>query len=385
MPRPDAKRLRASVNALREHRKRPEISLETYVALKRAGLWASVRGRKRVYLDTRFWIFLRDAELGRPKHDSHVLLLQTLRELVQSGQMICPLSDGSLLEVLHQSDGTTRIATARLMDELSTGAAIQNAQDRLQTEFFFLLAQPVGAALSPPVESVWFKPAYTLGLIHPEAEGFDQAEQRALAKGFFDLMWSMSLEELLVETPELPDEIYQGFRETAADLTAASRRYAYEVRDWRGLYGDEVRGFIDVHADDIQAVLLANYKKAHPAKPLPSSDELSQSSRETANFLSNLIIMGKAGNALPRAQVEAGVHAIVRWHRTRPFSAQDFVDIHHATAALPYCHLFLTERFLGTALSKPPLDLARQFGVEVVWDADAAVEAVIALASRTDC
>jgi hypothetical protein len=58
------------------------------------------------------------------------------------------------------------------------------------------------------------------------------------------------------------------------------------------------------------------------------------------NSFTNLIRLGKVGNALPRAQIEAGVHAIVRWHRTRPFSAQDFVDINHATAALPYCHLF---------------------------------------------
>jgi hypothetical protein len=97
--------------------------------------------------------------------------------------------------------------------------------------------------------------------------------------------------------------------------------------------------------------------------------QLHDSKRLFVNAFSNMIRLGKAGTALPRVQIEAGIHAIIRWHRTRPFSPQDFVDMNDATAALPYCHLFLSETFLGTALSRPPLNLARPFGAQVVWDA----------------
>jgi hypothetical protein len=381
MPKPSAQHLDACANSLREHRTRSNVSLREHVDGQRAALWISIRQRQRVYLDTRYWILLRDAALGRPKQAVHAGLLEVLRERVRSGLIFCPLSDGSLLELLRQSDSRTRLATAKLMDELSLGVAIQNARDRLQTEVLQLITaeKKPGAVPRPPVESVWLKAAYTLGVVHPLATGFDSAEQLALAKGFFDLMWSLTLEELLVETPEPPEEIEQAFRATAADLTMASKRHVAEIRSWRALYADEVRGFLDAHADDIQAAFLALYRLQHPGMPPPDDDALIRSTREATNVLGNLIVRGKAGNALPRVQIEAGVHAIVRWHRTRSFSAQDFVDMHHATAALPYCHLFLTERFLGTALSRPPLDLSKQFGVEVLWDADAAMKAVVDL------
>jgi len=90
--------------------------------------------RRRVYLDTRYWLILRDVAMGRPRRAGDVALLAALRRWVQAGVIVCPLGDGSLLEVLRQSDETTRLATARLIDELSLGVTIQNAQDRLTTE-----------------------------------------------------------------------------------------------------------------------------------------------------------------------------------------------------------------------------------------------------------
>ena len=152
MPKPSAQRLDAGLRSLREHRGQPNVSLHKHVELQRAALWKVVRQHQRVYLDTRFWILLRDVALGRPRQDADVTLLNVLRELVQSGAVVCPLGDGTLLEVLRQSDPNTRLATERLMDELSLGVAIQNAEDRLKTEVFHLIttAPTAGAtALTP--------------------------------------------------------------------------------------------------------------------------------------------------------------------------------------------------------------------------------------------
>ena len=343
-----------------------------------AVLWKEVRARKRVYLDTRFWIWLRDAAIGRPKESIHAALLTLLREKVQAGIVVCPLGDGCLIETLRQSDPNTRLATARVMDELSLGVTIQNAQDRLRTEVlhFVGIATKPGATMAPPLGCVWLKAAYALGVLHPVAESVDATEQLALAKAFVDLMWSLTMEELLLDTPMLPEVIHQAFRETAAELTVASKAHVSEVRDWKTLYVEEVNGFFDAHGDDVQHVFVELYALHEPGKPLPTHAELSSNKRLIVNTFTNLIRLGKIGNALPRAQIEAGVHAIVRWHRTRSFSAQDFIDINHATAALPYCHLFLTERFLGTALTRPPLNFSEQFNVGIVWDAESALKAV---------
>lgn len=384
MPRPSNERLNEHAQRLSEHRKHPDVSLREHVASKMAALSTQVLRRRRVYLDTRYWLVLRDVAMGRSRRASDVALLAALRRLVRSGAIVCPLGDGSLVEVLRQSDETTRLATARLIDELSLGVTIQNAQDRLTTEVihFMLLAQTPGAKMVPPLEGVWLKAAYALGVLHPAAVAFNDSEQLALAKGFFDLMWELTLEDLLTDTPTLPAAIHREFRETAADLTKAAFAHANEIHDWKGLYCDEVAGFFEGYADQLQTAFVQLYERQHPQGRTPTAQELAADRQLLVNAFTNLVRLGKIGNALPRAQIEAGVHAVIRWHRTRPFTAQDFLDIHHATAALPYCNLFLTEKFLGTALTSPPLKLASQFGVEVVWRLDEALPSLERLASQ---
>ena len=81
----------------------------------------------------------------------------------------------------------------------------------------------------------------------------------------------------------------------------------------------------------------------------------------------NIIRLGKAGTGLPLIQIEAGMHAAIRWLERRPFQANDFYDIYHATSALPYCDVFLTEAFAGTILKNRPLAFGKVFGTDVVW------------------
>ena len=168
MVRPSTVRLNEHAQRLSEHLKHPDVSLREHVESKMGALSIHVLQRRRVYLDTRYWLILRDVAMGRPRRAGDVALLAALRRWVQAGVIVCPLGDGSLLEVLRQSDETTRLATARLIDELSLGVTIQNAQDRLTTEVmhFMLRAQTPGAKMVPPLESVWLKAAYALGVLH---------------------------------------------------------------------------------------------------------------------------------------------------------------------------------------------------------------------------
>jgi hypothetical protein len=69
-----------------------------------AELWRTVAARKRIYLDTRYWVFLRDAAMGRTKHPVHDDLLAILQRLVASGAAICPLSDSAMFELHKQTD-----------------------------------------------------------------------------------------------------------------------------------------------------------------------------------------------------------------------------------------------------------------------------------------
>ena len=74
---------------LQNHRKHPDVSLDQHFSNRVAELAREVLTRRRVYLDTRYWIFLRDAELGRTRKPVHVELLEVLRSEVRSGRFLC--------------------------------------------------------------------------------------------------------------------------------------------------------------------------------------------------------------------------------------------------------------------------------------------------------
>lgn len=123
-------------STLETHLATPEVSYEEYRQKLEFECADIVMARKSVYLDTRFWIHLRDADLGKPVPAFFDQLLTELRRGVAEGNLICPFAADMLAEVYKQSDKITRLATARLIDELSLNVALQSEPERLATELF---------------------------------------------------------------------------------------------------------------------------------------------------------------------------------------------------------------------------------------------------------
>ena len=361
---------------LLEHRTHPDVSLDEHRARRVSELARVVLKRRRVYLDTRYWIFLRDAAAGRPQKPIHVELLRTLRSGVHSGALLCPCSDSAFFEILKQTDRDTRLATARLIDALSLGITIQNARDRLRTELVRFLFNTVVHQTDPgpPIEHVWVKIGHVLGTAHPVFSDVDPQENLAIAKAFFDVMWQVTLEELLTDTPLPRDSMDLDFQNIAARTTDNSAAHMAEMKNFKSVYLAEIRGFFEVHAEAVQAAL---QQMIPPDAPMPTEAQAESQSRLFTNVFSNIFKYEKAGTSLPTAQIVSGLYAVIRWHyRQRPFDANDFYDFYHAAAALPYCDYFLTEQFLGTALTTPPLSLGKHFGTTVVWEEASAIEAL---------
>lgn len=126
---------------IEQHRSEPEVSLAGLLGRRKVALAASVLKRRRVYLDTRYWIFLRDAVAGRAQRREHTELLEILRSGVAAGRFICPLNDSTFFELTRQRDTGLLLAAARLMDELSLGVTIQNGLERVRTEVRDFLVQ----------------------------------------------------------------------------------------------------------------------------------------------------------------------------------------------------------------------------------------------------
>ena len=106
--------------SIEKHRKEPHVSLDQYVRACRVGLAKSLNDRRAVYLDSRYWILLREAFLGRETRPVIKELLELLRTQVYGGQTFCPISEAVFIELLKQEDLRTRRVTATLIDDLAS-------------------------------------------------------------------------------------------------------------------------------------------------------------------------------------------------------------------------------------------------------------------------
>lgn len=116
------------------YRATPQITADEHARHRIIELGEWVMARDRIYLDKCFWIYLRDARMRVPCPPGTSDLLDALVAGVAAGRLVCPISDALFLELMKQSDLTTRGATAELIDELSCSVTLCHEPTRVATE-----------------------------------------------------------------------------------------------------------------------------------------------------------------------------------------------------------------------------------------------------------
>lgn len=366
MPRITQARLKEMARTIGPHREEPDISLEVHLARRKRELGREVLARTRIYLDTRFWLLLRDVYLGRSDRQAVRDLFDVLLRAVKDGVALCPINEATLFEIGRQEDPETRMATVRLMDALSLGVVIENTHDRIRTEVADFLNR-VGAVQGdpgPPLEWVWLKVGHALGTPVVRTEVVDPEQELAVQKGFADALWSITLEEMLTETP-LPESRREERKASMEWLTRETKRHEGELRSFEHVYEGELAGIRDAYEDAVVAATDRAFEAAGGDPQTVDEDKKQKAARETKNVLRNVVRKGLIRTALPTSQVLAGLYAAVRWQKNRGFHANDIEDFYHAAAAIPYCDVFLTEKFLATIVTRPPLSLTDRFETAV--------------------
>lgn len=333
--------------------------------------------RLRIYLDTRFWILLRDAHLGRNADQPIVELLRRLQEGVDQGRLLCPIEATAFTELHGQSDPETRRATARLMDRLSLGICLEPWPERARLELWGFLqafSQPRRTVLA--AESVWTKVAHVFGELIPVNHALDREANARILSLWIPYFWERPLEELLeasgfASTLPGPDRVVLSMR-----LNEGKKQHAHEARSFAQLLRDELRGAVDASEPIFSEVLQELYRRRTSRTASP--DEVRESAAESFRHWSILIAEGfRKGNItteLPFIDIPARLHAGVRWDRDRNYAANDQHDFSHASAALPYCDMFWTERSLSSLVSR--LELDKRYDCVVDSNPDDALAAI---------
>jgi hypothetical protein len=364
------------------HRATPHISIERHTKQRQIELGQSLDGRFPLYLDVNYWIALRKAETGIG-NEAENELLKRLRQLTGRGKVFCPISESVLIELMKQQDHQSRIRTAQLIDDLSSGVSLIAFDARAATE----LAHFVHSYMYPPDSLhplrhlVWLKASYALGIVHPSLSELDEETQLAVQKAFFDEIWSMSVTDVVKTVRQAPPPEAQNLSDLAAALNASNAVHAEEIRSFAQAYVAEARGVASVFAEQAMEISQdLSLKHGEPVPPFGSGGWLRQKKMwEDVLFH---VLQKEERNKLPSMHVHASLHAAYRWDKSQKFEANDFYDFHHASAALAFCRAFFTERSLRFTITANHVALDRLYKCDVIAGIANAVDYLTTL--RTD-
>ncbi|MGU7852987.1 hypothetical protein ACV22X_09575 [Burkholderia orbicola] len=358
------------------------MTIDQHIRTRQIELARSIAPRRKIYLDARFWIVMRDAALGVRTEAAAQELLAHLRHGVANGHIICPISASMLLELMKQpySPGR-RIGTAQLIDELSLGVGVIAPQEVMETEVYSFLMKAKGDVdLRPIQELIWTKAAYVLGSTHPSLPYLSSDEELIIQKALCNRLWDCSLVSIV---NAIADEAspQDDFVELSQSTNVKNLQHKDELRSFAQTYDVELRGVVELAGDVAADIIYKLYEKEVGGPLLRTPAERAV----TVNMCRNLLYLSfkksEAKNILRSLHIGASIHAAMRWNKTRKFKPNDYYDFEHATVALSYCDVFLTEGPLHDLVSRPPLKLEAINGCRVFSNVRAAADYVGQLCS----
>jgi hypothetical protein len=336
-------------NALECHRRHPDVSLQSHFRAKVLATADRLLPRKLIYLDTRYWITLRDVQLGRPRTSVDGELLTTLTNLVKAGKVICPINANLFAELLKQRDDKTRVATAQLIDELSLGVALQPEEERIGTEIHHcaLLNQRDADALEPLNRLVWTSVSYVLGFTNPEMDALTPAEKLACDKAFMDYFWGLPFADQISTLGPAPEYLNTRWDLIAERINTETKKHGKNPGSFKELHLHEFVGYLEGYLPTMTRIVQDMATQAAGIAPSSVETAASEEGGKTLlRILSETFRQDKLGKQLPTVVIKSALYAAVRWNMKRQFTGNDLHDFGHASAALPYFDYFATDKGL---------------------------------------
>ncbi|MFA5170248.1 MAG: hypothetical protein WC426_01685 [Sulfuriferula sp.] len=350
------------------HAATPEISVREYVNGLVTELGDSIAGRHKLYLDTRYWIHLRDAAMGRPTHPQHREILDRIRSLVSTGAAICPVSDVAWLELFKQTDPKTRVATADLLDELSLGIAIMTEQERVIAEIEQFITHPDITGPVPILQDrVWTKAGYILGITVPTVNDLSKEYNLLMQKASVDLFWQITHREMIETAGELPP-MSESIEKSAARITASMQRYSHEIRSIQQAFAAESAGALSVFKDEIGGLVVRHFRNTTGDCSPVLKEQKDEAARNTLTMLVNAFRLRPKimAQRMPSIYANAMCHAAVRMDKSRKLNGHDLLDIHHASSGIPYHDAVFTENPLRVLVTAGNIALDKTYTCTVL-------------------
>jgi len=363
------------MSTIGEHIKSSEVTFLEHVRGSELRLGESLSRREPIYLDTKFWILLRNASQGKEKSNA-VDLLKLLQQAVNVGKVFCPINSALFVELMRQDSLRSRLATAKTIDDLSLGTTIVGFEERAAVEIDHFIRSTANLHSHHSVHhAVWRKLAYVLGISNVQNAAIDPKIDVAAQKAFFDHMCTLSLQDIIKTIGEewTFEENPTTFASTMNEQIA---EHAQELRSFKQTYDAEVRGVVD-DVDDIALDVVRSISREHHQRVTEMDDS---QKKESKNGWKNLIyltlVQDKARHFLPTLHIRSSLYASLRWNKGRKFRSTDLWDFSHAEVGIGYCSAFFTDKSLHTMITEKHLRLDALYECNVGSSVEHAIEYV---------
>jgi hypothetical protein len=352
-----------------------DTNVEEYVAKYKIQVDRGMASTKAVYLDTNYWIWLREVEtgIGTP---AAVVLLSRLRSLVAERKILCVSHLTSMLEIAKQSEGSARVSTL-LVDELTERVALAPTAELEALAVANYISAKAGAI--PPSSSTQWT---SLGQITQSSISGDKVlpatlhndHRQAILKCAVDALWNTGL-----------SEIFEAFdwdtkNRLSADLdmdVLAEVENRKKTRPHDGNFAKTCQAEFEAAMNQQFELFQSEWLKIlGPIGAAALGEKLPLAAKALMRHAVADYQAGSLGNHLAGFVIRTELYSAYECDSGRKISTNDWQDWQHASTALPYCDYFFTEKHLAHQLTNR-LRLDTRYQCHVVGsDIEAAIAAL---------
>ena len=283
-----------------------------------------------IYLDTNFWIMLREGERASPGSILNRLFRKFL-SLKLEQRIICPVTQETFFEIQKQADDRSRFDTFAIVDTLSEGFGIASAWEQSQEE-----VRQIAQALRHGKRRIgqklpWRKGGILLGQLYIDPWEIHPVERRGLQNWFFEgysrIPFTILDQSIGRIGPEIFEEKFATYIEEATPIkNAASREYSSKEQ---------------IRALEYSVPILAQVNRITSIEHMDASFNYGV---EEIQYMKRM-----ARDLRGRAPVHAAYSDLTALHRQdlrKNTGVNDIYDLFHAAVAIACCDYFFTEKHM---------------------------------------
>jgi len=287
------------------------ISFTEYKKLRIEKLNQLLGSKTTIYLDLKFLIKLRDS-ISEGNTSIYKRIFFKLRQLVDEGKVICPISDCIIDEILKQTSIKTREKTALILDIVCRNISLAPMRNIFIHEFVNILLFSENKDLQK-IQN-WDFPISLFGNL--DFETSDKNSSDLLKILFYEGLIATSIQEIIT--------CYKNVK--GSDISLFAETFFNSIK-----YGSVPQSFGKIVQNELIAFMIS---MGHELKvsPDPILEKIKHLDQETLLKI------------VPSIYVFCSLHAEMINDSAKKYKKNDYYDIIHCSLAIPNCNYFFTER-----------------------------------------